>query len=66
MPEVWSVQLSVEPCGKHFTENLTEKKNYENLPRKCQFAMMKFVLKSYCTVFQHALKSLEITGIVLS
>ena len=24
------------------------------------------VLKGYCTVFQHALKSLEITGIVLS
>ena len=23
-------------------------------------------LKGYCTVFQHALKSLEITGIVLS
>ena len=25
-----------------------------------------FTLKGYCTVFQHALKSLEITGIVLS
>ena len=24
------------------------------------------VLKGYCTIFQHALKSLEITGIVLS
>ena len=28
--------------------------------------LLKFYLKGYCTVFKHTLKSLEITGIVLS
>ena len=30
------------------------------------FLIIKLCLKGYCTVFQHALKSLEITGIVFS
>ena len=30
------------------------------------FQLAQAVLKSYCTVFQHALKSLEITGIILT
>ena len=30
------------------------------------FNFPKVYLKGYCTVFQHALKSLEITGFVLS
>ena len=34
---------------------------------KCRLLQYLFgALKGYCTVFQHALKSLEITGIVLS
>ena len=34
---------------------------------KCRLLQFLFgALKGYCTIFQHALKSLEITGIVLS
>ena len=30
------------------------------------YSCIEFFLKGYCTVFQHALKSLEIAGIILS
>ena len=40
--------------------------NAELLPLKVYPFTGCFFLKGYCTVFQHVLKSLEITGIVLS
>ena len=36
------------------------------IKRKKRYFHLDLVLKGYCTVFQHALKSLEITACVLS